>query len=265
MFSSTKFILKGFTMDSTTFTIWFQIFFESLPISSSGHITLLGLTTDPVIDFIAHGPTALLLLIYFHREIFSCIREWKNKWREIIRLVTYVFVAELPTLFCFFFLHKYHLSIPLSLGFLISALLLLSLRFVRKTDFHSLEWREALVIGCVQGIALLPGISRLGSTYAVGRWLGLTPRTSFYFTCALQAPLFAGAFCLGMLIEFLDTGNLFSFVDGALWALLLGVALATLGAGFLLAFVERLIMRETLWYFGFYLFIPCLIAFIAGL
>lgn len=233
-----------------------QILLESLPISSSAHVALLGLSAPQSIDFFAHGPTALMLLIYFRDEIYTFFSQKSLGWRAWILYGTKIFVAELVTCF-FFLLFRYTgFTLPLWFGLLITMLLLISLKLaphvVSRRVSRNLSWSTLLVIAVTQGLSLLPGISRLASTLVVARWAGLEARTAFKLSCALQAPLFGAAALLGLwqisgLPEF---QAIFSF------SCLGGIVLAMVAAYLLLAFVEQFYCREKLWLFGFYMIIP---------
>ena len=57
---------------------------------------------------------------------------------------------------------------------------------------------QAVLIGITQGLALLPGISRMGSTCVVGIWFGLTPLAAFVFSCTIQLPLLIAGVTKGL-------------------------------------------------------------------
>ncbi|HBY06134.1 TPA: hypothetical protein DEG75_04300 [Candidatus Dependentiae bacterium] len=229
-----------------------QIFLESLPISSSGHLDLLGLSVPWAVDFFAHGPTVLMLIVYFAptlREfLFSSACKMSTCWYLLVML----FCAE-----CFTPLFYILFSIilprpPLWFGFLCTMLLLFSLRFCRASCSDRVGFKEAGAVGLMQGIALLPGVSRLASTYAVGRWMGLSATTAFRLSCALQIPLFAGGAVLGSYALW-RKNELASFLTPTC---LVSLLLASVGAFFLLKIVEKSMEREWLWLLGFYMIIP---------
>lgn len=239
-----------------------QILLESLPISSSGHTTLLGLSAPQSVDFFAHGPTVLMLLAYFRNEIGTFFSQIRFGWWPWLVYGAKICVAELITIAFFLFFHFTSITIPLWSGFLITGLLLLSLngaaRLVsRRVVSRDIPWLPVIIIGITQGIALLPGISRLASTLVIARWAGLESRTAFKFSCALQVPLFGGAALLG-LWQVVGTP-----AQEGLFALpcLVGIFGAMAVAYMLLGMVEELYCGERLWPLGLYMAVPIIYSF----
>jgi undecaprenyl-diphosphatase len=104
-----------------------------------------------------------------------------------------------------------------------AALLVLAERFGRGTrEVHSVNWIDALVIGFAQVIAILPGVSRSGSTIAAGRARGLARAAAARFSFLMSVPVMVGA---GVVAgkDLLDVPNFSSY--------LLPIGLATVVAG----------------------------------
>lgn len=235
-----------------------QIFLESLPISSSGHLDLLGLSVPWSVDFFAHGPTVLMLLVYFIPQLRAFLFSPLCRARMCGRLLLMLFLAECFTPF-FYLLFYFTLSKPpLWFGFLCTMLLLLSLKFVRGASSDAISFKQAMAVGFVQGLALLPGVSRLASTYVVGRWMGLSATTSFRLSCALQIPLFAGGALLGT-YELWSKNQLAPFLTPSCFVAMI---FASIGAFFLLKLVEKSMQQERFWIFGLYMIIPTVAAFL---
>lgn len=238
-----------------------QVLLESLPISSSGHTVLFGLQAPQSVDFLAHGPTALMLLAYFRNEIGTFFSQMRfGLWPWFIYGAK-IATAEVITGLFFIFFHYTGRTIPLWMGLLITALLLLSLlwtqRFVsRRVVSRDLPWSVVVVLGITQGLALLPGISRLASTLVIARWAGLESHTAFNFSCALQVPLFGGAALLGLwqVLSIPGFESIFS------WQCLVSIGIAMMLAYVLLHMVERLYREERLWPIGLYMIIPLVCA-----
>lgn len=271
-----------------------HLFFESLPVSSSGHLTLLEKLTgrfaradfalSQTFNFLLHGPTSVILALFFRKRWLPVLYNMRRCRRLIFKLILLGICAEVPTLiFYFFFSASRHdgrgsflnTSFPLWLGFGLTALLLYSLRLCRARQTTSVTPSDAFVIGCVQGLALLPGISRMGSTYVVGRWLGLTPRLSFYFSCTIEWPLITLAFLRGVADVFCGgAGGFREVVSGFCCIFPAGSDLATLlCAGFclvaasvlsyyVLKFTQSLMIQNKVWRLSFYMLIPITLALI---
>lgn len=243
-----------------SFFVPLQVLLESLPISSSSHLTLLGYQPTTALDFFAHGPTALVLLIYFRNDIYTFLSQWRYQLHKSMPYLVKLACAEIPTLLMFLAIKTFKTAIPLWCGLAITGLMLLSLRTCKPVRRGGvLSWNAALAVGIMQGLSLLPGISRLASTLVVARWCGVDQRTAFRFSCALQLPLFAGAALLGIGLMLFSgdpaTAYLWSFSSMGL------IFLAMIMAYFELKIVERLYCTDELWPVGFYMVIPIFFSF----
>lgn len=244
--------------------IWYtltQLILESLPISSSGHTALLArffpaeFVQPWWIEFLLHGPTAIVLLIYFRKPIIQFLRERNWFSREYLWYATAICIVSAATALALVLSHFVNMEIPLVVGFFITAIALGSLRWLpvlypRKWFCHdSISWRDIFVISIAQAIAfLIPGVSRFGSTIVAGCWSGLHPLTAFYFSCALQIPLFGGAALLG-LFKTIKVGQGALLLD----PLFLAVVLFSMMVAYaLLALVEYLVKTERLWWLAYY-------------
>jgi undecaprenyl-diphosphatase len=191
-----------------------QIIAEMLPISSSGHITLLeriysalfglampdafGDVPIKALYYLMHGPTLVLLTIYFF--FFSRKPVFLWGWKKFWHYTCMIFVADCITVLCYGIITYYSLSIPLPLGFFISILILFSLRVAPVGVREEFTIRDALILGLVQGIALLPGISRLAATYSAGRWLRMNSLHAFELAWFIQVPLILAAFAKSLMV-----------------------------------------------------------------
>jgi undecaprenyl-diphosphatase len=215
---------------------------EFLPVSSSGHLVIvqhLFRFRDPAVllDVILHVGTLLAVLIYFRRDLTRLVLRFYE--REQRRLILLLILATLPTalialLFRGFFESLFSRPHAAGMGFLATALLLFLSRRVRfpKTDPRL----AAVVIGIFQGLAIMPGLSRSGTTIAVALMLGLGAEFSFRFSFLLSIPAILGALVLkvGDLPE--SAAQLaplgFALVLAALFGLLaLGILKRVLGSG----------------------------------
>ena len=208
-------------------SIILQILLESLPVSSSGNLALLSVSLPDNINYACHAATLAVYALFFRKKIVTLLAHPLRCKRAIIRACVVGICALVPTLVCYA-AQAYMPQTPLALGFAITSLALFSLAYapglarssqpVRRSclsirpsvtrDERRLEVfapanvsreAQALIIGSAQGAALLmPGLSRLGITYAVGRWLGHSYRTAFYFSCMIEAPLLIVASLKGL-------------------------------------------------------------------
>lgn len=173
---------------------------EFLPISSSGHLVIMqklfNFSQPPVLfDIFVHVGTLGAIIIYFKKELKIIIR--KNK------ILLMVVIGTLPAAVIGFFLQNYIVQIFNSLrmvgiSLLITAGLLFSSKFIKEPsrDFKYLNWKDALFVGFFQALAILPGVSRSGSTIVSGLWRGLKRENAFIFSFSLAIPAILGALVL---------------------------------------------------------------------
>lgn len=173
---------------------------EFLPVSSSGHLILLqsllkikDLHALIFFDLIIHLGTLLAIFLIFHKKIAALFQDKQ----QIIALV--IGILPLFPLLLVIKPIKSMFDAPEYLGFffLSTALLLwLGIRF-GKTKPIDKPWRDAFIIGCFQSLAILPGISRSGSTVSGARLLGWNYEKALTFSFLLAIPTILG----GVVIE----------------------------------------------------------------
>jgi len=126
-------------------------------------------------------------------------------------------------------------------------------RRVSKGTAVPLTNTKALLIGVVQGLAQMPGISRFASTFVMARWLGISPRRSLQFSFLMFFPLIVAAFFINGLpaVVLHPEGR-------ALFTLPFGLVLmaASIVAYVLFKIVCRWALDGRMWWFGFYMLLP---------
>lgn len=233
--------------------IFVQLVLESLPISSSSHLSFMGLSAPLCVEFCVHGFTALVILSYFFKDWFFYLCHIRDKFPEIFRYLLLIVLSDFLTVPFFILIRFFDISIPVYVGLWITAFLLLSTWFNPPLNRKSVGFREAFFIGIVQGFSLLPGVSRFASTFVAGRWLGLSLDYSFRYSCALQIPLFGAAALFGCGISLHNGLVSFSWI-------LSGIIVAGCFFAYIfLWFAEWLAKRDAWWLFGLYIFIQAFI------
>lgn len=248
--------------------IWIacQIIGESFPISSSGHCALLeqwyaclyktlfplsALDRELLVS-IMHIPTLIILALFFYNEWFFLLRHCLRLWRLIVRVGLLTLLAALTTAFFYFGLNMHEWScFPLGLGLLITAAILASLSWCPNRNVRW-QWHMALILGVVQAIALLPGISRLGITYTAARWLGISVRRSLQISFLIQVPLIIGALCLA-LAKHINHDHMPKVLN---LPMVLVMLISTVVAWYGLRYTVALAYNNRWWYFALYLIIP---------
>jgi undecaprenyl-diphosphatase len=256
---------------------------EFLPISSSGHLVIfehfMGLHVEDLVEFdiMLHLGTVFSILIFFNKDIAKLIKaipSWflfifkgfkrKNLNNEII-LINYLLIGTIPAGLVGVLFADNIASLfrsPASVGFmmLFTAVLFIFAEFVykRKRKFHientkeasKLSFSSAIFIGLMQALALIPGVSRSGSTISAGIITGLKREEAARFSFFLGSIAILGAsiiiikdidFSSGLIfpIEALILGFLSSFIFGIL------------SIGILM----KILKKHPLWIFSIYLVI----------
>lgn len=269
-------------MNAIILLILCQIILESFPISSYGHMLLLekflnkfGFALSNLsesFDYFLHGPTILILMTLFFRDWFEPIKQLLcNKsitkisrfrlFKIFLKICVYLFITTIIAIF-FHVIIKGYLSKQnwfdsdwsLLFGFCITTFLLVLLLYkdLKKDSYESLNLKKVLIIGFVQGLALLPGISRFASVYTTIRLLNLNPRRAFQFTFLIQFPLIVAGFLLGCfkLTKTPNWTDLFSLQVN------INFVFATIVAFFGLYWMRKLALNKKIGRFCFYMFIP---------
>lgn len=235
---------------------------EFLPVSSDGHLAvgarLFGLNDAPLALSVAlHAGTLLATILAFRADLATLAREtWSGRkdfaaWRASGsgRLIFAVVVATIPTGIIGLALkdhveHWSHDTQIVAACLLGSALMVGLTRFGRgEQEVPSLK--EAFVIGVFQGLAVLPGLSRSGSTIAVAMLLGVAGPSAFRFSFLCSLPAVAGA----VLLELGNPAELIALG----WPALFGAVVAFVSGCASLLLLRGLVHRGNLYVFAFYL------------
>jgi undecaprenyl-diphosphatase len=117
---------------------------------------------------------------------------------------------------------------------------------------------DSLLIGVFQGIAIIPGISRSGSTIVGGLFMGLKKPVATEFSFLLALPATFGAFLLGMK-DVAESGGV--FINGPL---ILGVLLSAITGVFAIKALIKILNNNKLKYFSYYLWVLGIITIVIG-
>ena len=187
---------------------------EFLPISSDGHLALAQMLfgsgeASLVLTVLLHAGTLLATLIVLRARVkdatFDGVRALARpaRFRETPggRDALVVILASVPTAALGLSLRdavERWTSSPLvtALGFALTGAVLVSTRFARRGDAEGPSVTGALLIGVAQGLAVMPGLSRSGSTIAAALWLGIRPERAFELSMLMSLPAIFGAVLL---------------------------------------------------------------------
>ncbi len=190
---------------------------EFLPVSSTGHLIvanrLLGLAESPLTIGIQLGAISAILVLYW-RRLFDAVLGAVDpvRRRNGPNLLLQILVAALPAAVLGLLADKFieeHLFSPgfvattmvLGGGFLVWLDRHLAARGEPRGDLATMGYRTALLIGCWQCLALLPGTSRSAATIAGALLLGLTRTAAAEFSFLVGLPILYGACAVKLLHE----------------------------------------------------------------
>ncbi|MCL5090767.1 MAG: undecaprenyl-diphosphate phosphatase [Patescibacteria group bacterium] len=228
---------------------------EFLPISSSGHLVFLQnlfhLSTPPVFyDLLLHFGTLISILIFFQKDLILLVKNWKKNFNLFLFLIIGTVPAGIVGLFLNSKLEKIFSSlIFVGVAWIFFGVILL----ISKSIFSfktlakvvgQVKMKDGLIVGLFQSMALLPGISRAGSTILGGFWQNFSPQTAFTLSFLLAIPAILGANVLslsGLRIETLDP------FQG-----IVGVSLSALVGFFSLKLLQKALLTKKFYLFGWY-------------
>ncbi len=230
---------------------------EFLPVSSSGHLVifpwLFGFS-DPGLSFdvALHAGTLIAVLWYFWRDWLNIfrLRHDMPEYHGSSNLLFFVVIATVPGAIAGALLEKQAETIfrnPLLIAatlFIFGALLLAADKYGKKArSFEKITLRDALVIGCAQAIAIVPGVSRSGITITAALARGINRASAARFSFLLSTPIICAAL-LANVKAFLSVGVTPAFAAGVLSSAISGY----FAISYLIRFVEQASYRAFFWY-----------------
>ena len=237
---------------------------EFLPVSSSGHLLLsrifFGIQTDSpamkMLDILLHVGTLIPVLLVFRKEWIDMILHPVRN-RTLLLLV----IASLPTLAVYIIATKLFPQVNgfavfdngwfLGVSFLITAIFLLvcdSLASRKERTVKKVGILQAVVMGLFQGIGMIPGVSRSGSTILGGVSTGLSKSVAARFSFMMSAPAILGS----LLMEGKDALELGYASSIELVPCIAGVVSAALIGYLSIRFMLRIITKVPLSWFALY-------------
>lgn len=191
---------------------------EFLPVSSSGHLVILQSLfklkeENLFFDTVLHLGTALAVLVVFKDDIIKLIVNVFRREKKSIVYFLYVIIATIPAaflgaLFNDFFEELFTNTTVVGAMLVVTSILLFT-STIRKTNMGEVTLWKAIVIGIAQAVAIVPGISRSGSTITTALLVGVTREEAGRFSFILALPVILGAAVLqSVKIERIDVGIL---------------------------------------------------------
>ena len=252
-----------------------QGFTEFLPISSSGHLVLmhraLGVTESGLtFDVALHFGTLLALVIFFWRELVVLAIALVRKTGQT-RLAWLIVAATIPAAVIGFLLEsaaessfRSPLLVSVNLagfGFVMLAAEKYAGRIKHRTKLEDTSKAQAITMGFAQAAAVVPGISRSGSTITAGLFTGMDRVAATRFSFLLGVPIIAGAVAKVMLKQ-----TAFTEIKGELGIFMIGVLTAFVTGLIAIKFLLSYLSKHSLAVFAYYrIILAVLVLLIIGL
>lgn len=262
---------------------------EFLPISSSGHILLLKQLLNfevesNLFDIVVHFGTLIAVVVFFWREIVELVcgvfkKETHSKLfdttisqKNMLKIWLVMIIAIIPAgvvglLLDDFLDTKFNdmgnvKFVLLGVFFLITAVILLLTKFIKKektSRLYEISFVQAIIVGVSQAFAILPGVSRSGTTISAGLACGIDKEDAGRFSFLLSIPVILAAFLLKVLKVCLSSGNT-EVVNIPL--LLTALVVSAVVGYFALKFLFKILSSSKFWTFAIYMIVPATISFI---
>lgn len=239
-----KYVLIGFIQGLTEF----------LPISSSGHVVLFGslfeLDNLLLLSVVAHVGTLFAVIFCYRKRLVELVKKPFNK-TNINLLIATIPTVVIVLLFNHFIEDNFSTK-TLIWGFLLSAVLLIIADF-KKDSFRPVNKRSALYMGLAQGLALLPGISRSGSTLVCGLLVGVEKNEALDFSFLMSIPIIIAS-------AVYESIKLFTMQLTVNWLGIFIVMITSFVFGILsIKLMLKIVKKNKLYFFSIYLIVLSLI------
>lgn len=240
---------------------------EFLPISSSAHLIIfrnlfgIGSSITPDLelsfDIALHFGTLLAIGIYFFKDFINIIKSGLTKGVKEPngRIFWYIVVATIPAAIAGVLfedviedaIRNNYILIALALIVMGVIIYLVDKKCKQVKEMSDMSLKDAILIGCSQVFALIPGFSRSGTTIAAGRAMNLKREDSAKFSFYLSAPVVLGAVVIHILKDGtidLIIANLSMFIIGVLTSFIIGMICIS----FLLKYLRKNDFKLFMWY-----------------
>ena len=231
---------------------------EFLPVSSSGHLVIaqhfLGIKLPGVtFEVMVHFGTLLSIVWVFRKDLYRLITHFTDEMEEK-KLLLLLIIGTIPTglmgLFLSSFFHEmFDKPFVAGLMLLVTGCIIIAIQKinVRNMSIKEMSPWDAVLIGVFQGIAIIPGISRSGSTILGALWRGLRKEEAVRFSFLLALPAIAGASFLELGLS--GSGEL---VNGFLSYNLLAALTAFFSGIFAITVFIKLLIKDKFYFLAYY-------------
>ena len=236
---------------------------EFLPISSSGHLVLLsrwfGVEDSLFVSIILHIATLLSIFVVLRKEVFSLIRHPFSK--DSLQLSISTIITCVVAIILMPFISTSFEGEFLPWAFLITSALLFIVEKLSKTTNHKnkeLSFKQAVIIGLAQGLAIFPGISRSGATISAGVLSGADREKSAKFSFLVSIPIIIAS----LIMEIIKIVILGETISVNPWGLILSFLIAFLIGVVSIKFMIKVTSKTNFKWFSIYLIFIAIVSLI---
>lgn len=234
---------------------------EFIPISSSGHLVLahhaLGVFDHGLaFDVALHFGTLVALLIYFWRDLWRLALAVVHR-RQESRLAWLLILATIPAAIIGYLLestaeaHFRSIRLVATTTLIFGIIMLLTESYYRRLSKHTrleqVGGSQALVMGLAQAVAVMPGVSRSGSTITAGMLAGLDRVAATRFSFLMGIPIIAGA-----ALKVLTEGTTLAAIGSQRTVFAVGGITALISGWLAIRFMLSYLSRHGLYIFAYY-------------
>ncbi len=263
---------------------------EFLPVSSSGHLSILqnliGLKyveeEHLFFDVLLHLGTLIAICVVYRKELKLIFTDAKDFFKNLrggadddderrlkpsLRTAVFVIIGTLPLFVMLPFYGMisklYYKTAFIGFALIITGtILFVADRFIKpgRKDDKTITLKDAIIIGCAQAVALIPGLSRSGTTITTGLAQGLEREYAVKFSLLLSLPAVLGSTLLSLIS---------AFSGGINWkavpAYLVGLAVAAVVGYFAIKLIQKIVDNGKFGKFSYYCWAVGLLAIILSL
>ncbi len=230
---------------------------EFWPVSSSAHLNLVHLLTNwqdqgPLIDVAVHFGSLFAVLIYFWRDVAMLLRVLMDlltaRLTPSARLLLYLIAASIPLMIVGFVVfttgvyeHLRTIEVIAAANIIFAVVLWWADKNPpQRRSFQDITWRDALIVGGSQVLAIIPGVSRSGITISAARFLEFERTEAARFSMILAIPAVLGL-GTGAMLKVYDSGDAALQAD-AIFVFVLSFFTALFAIWFLMALLRHMTM-----------------------
>ncbi len=241
---------------------------EFLPVSSSGHLALLksqmsigDIADGPLLEILLHGGTLVAVFAFYRKRITELLIGLMKRDAKAWRYALAVVISCIPAGVLYFLAHDaiektFENPKAIAAFLMVTGIALLSLKKIHSLGKSGPSYLQALGIGTAQAIAILPGISRSGSTYVAARWLNVSSQDAFDFSFLASIPLILGSIILKFrhFSELTTDGHAVGIITATILSAIVGYAALKL--------LAKIRFLGKFWVFGLYCIAAGILAFL---